>query len=275
MTFLSTILSLVLTPLLVVLPVQAEMGASVPVSTTTAGQPAALQIRLADAGRAIVEANTFVKGYAILVTDSSGLPVAGAAVAIRLPEDGATGFFTDGAKSAVAYTDASGTARFDQVNWGPTLGIVSIRVTAVKGDVHAGALLEQTIVARLAASTSAPKAEATIVPWGQSESTTAEARPKPGTPISVHSVSSGGSPEKVPLPSTPTAASTVPNVSIVTTSGSKGGLGSSKKWLILAAVAVGAGAGIALALASKGGVAAVASSTPSLSIGTPTVSVGH
>ena len=272
MKFLSTILSLVLTPLIAVLPVQAEMGASVP-STTPAGQPAALQIRLADAGKAVVAANTFIQGYSILVTDSAGLPVAGAAVAIRLPEDGATGFFTDGAKSAVAYTDASGIAKFDQVNWGPTPGTVSIRVTAVKGETHAGALLEQTIVAKLPATSTAPAEAAKIVSWDKETANTAERRPKPGTPVSVQSVSSGASPEKAPLPTSETAASAPPTVSIVNTAGAKGAH-SSKKWLILAAVAAGAGAGIAVAMAGKGGAAAVAA-TPTISIGTPTLSVGH
>jgi|GEM_PF-6274792 len=160
----STVLSLLLIPLMVVVQLQAEMpGAtaavaeSVPGSTTpksqTAGETNALQIRLADAGNAVVEASSILKGYAVAVTDGAGLPVSDAAVAIRLPEDGPTGFFADGARSAVAYTNASGVATFAQVNWGSALGLVAIRVTAVKGEMHAGAIIEQTIVAHAAAAT--------------------------------------------------------------------------------------------------------------------------
>lgn len=260
MKSLSTFLSLLLTPLMAVLPLHAEM-ASIPGATTPSAQANVLQIRLAEPGRANVEANTFEKGFAIQVTDAAGMPVADVAVALRLPEEGATGFFVDGAHSAVAYTDGSGVAKFAQVNWGSTLGTVDIRVTAAKGELHAGALIEQTIVAR---SASTP----------QIQSPTLKVTPVPGTPASVADVHSGATPEQPLMHPAETAAAADPTVSIVNTAGSKGGHGSNKKWILLAAVAVGAGVGAALALsgkgASTGGAAAVG-----ISIGAPTVSVGH
>ena len=132
-----------------VMPLSAELPAaaktvaeaSVPGASTPNGQASALRIRLADAASAVVEANSSQTAYSIVVTDASGLPVSGAAVAIRLPEEGATGFFINGIHSAVAYTDATGIAKFAQVHWNSTVGVASIMVTAVKGDVHAGALI--------------------------------------------------------------------------------------------------------------------------------------
>lgn len=259
MRSLSTFLAFLLTPLLV------ANGAAIPGSTTPV-QTNTLQIRLADPGKAMVEASTSVKGFAILVTDTAGSPVADVAVAIRLPDEGATGFFMDGAHSAVAYTDASGVAKFSQVNWGPTLGAVEVRVTAAKGELHAGALIEQTIVARTASS---PQIQSPTL------KVTAPNTTVPGTPISVASVHSGATPPQAPVSTTETAASAEPAVSIVNTAGSKGGSHSNKKWILLAAVAVGAGLGAALALSGKGAAAAAGGSSSGVTIGNPTISVGH
>jgi hypothetical protein len=223
------------------------------------------------------------------VTDASGLPVADVAVAIRLPEDGATGFFAEGIRSAVAYTDASGIAKFGQLNWGSIPGTVAIRVTAAKGELHAGALIEQTIVAQSASGSQAQSPAARISPFpsdtGDSNAATPAtassaaaahtdtSSPAPGTPTSVASVHSGAGGDTTPH-TTETATSTEPTVSIVNTAGSKGGSGSNKKWIILAAVAVAAGVGAAVAIAGKGGAASPPAS-PGLSIGTPSISVGH
>jgi hypothetical protein len=278
MKFLSIFLSVLLTPQVAILPLQAEMTVPVPGGTTPSVQAGSLQIRLADAGKAVVEANTSVKGYAILVTDSGGLPVSEAAVSIRLPEDAATGFFADGEHSAVSYTNAAGVATFAQVNWGPAVGIVSIRVTAVKGELHAGAIIEQTIVAKAVATGKAVARETkmTPLPSGPSAAATpaAGAGPQPGTPASVASFHSGAASGPKPAATTTTGASAEPAVSIVNTGGNKGSH-SNKKWVVLGALAAAAGIGAALALSGKGAASVAAPSSPALSIGTPTISVGH
>jgi hypothetical protein len=269
------------------MPLRAELGAAAngtPTGATTPSQSNALKIRLGDESKATVEANSFVKGYAITVTDAGGSPVADAAVAIRLPEDGATGYFVNGEHSAVAYTDSSGVARFPQVNWGATAGVVSIRVTAVKGELHAGVLIEQTVVTQ-PATTPVPNAAVKAIPNPQPglplpdsaaaapTAPGAAARKQPGTPTSIAAVHSGATPE---LGATETTASAEPNVSVVNTASSGANShGSNKKWIILAALAAGAGAGIAIALGSHGGAAAATTASPTTSIGTPTVSVGH
>jgi hypothetical protein len=285
----STFLSLLLTPLVAVMPLRAELSAadtgsattvseaSVPAATigatTQTSQASALQIRLADAGKAVVEANSSLSSYAIVVTDASGMPVADAAVAIRLPEDGATGFFVDGAHSAVAYTNAEGVAKFPQVNWSSALGSAAIRVTAVKGELHAGAIIEQTIVAHAAAALpgqaqSQAKAQAIQSAPASGATAKTDTPAQPGTPTSVAEVQSGAAPGK-------TGAAPEPVVTVVNSASSGGSRGgSNKKWIILAAVGAAAGVGIAVALAAKGGVAAVAPSA-GLSIGAPSLSVGH
>jgi hypothetical protein len=290
MRFFSSFLSALLIPLVAVMPLRAEVAATIVVSTaaapatilaeTTPGQTNLLKIRLADDSKATVEANSIVKGYAILVTDGSGAPVADAAVAIRLPDEGATGFFVNGEHSAVAYTDASGVARFPQINWGSTTGGLSIRVTAVKGEMHAGALIEQTVTAAGPTPASAPVAPFPSVPAPASAPVDQTAAPAPvaktktpGVPTSVAAIHSGVAPDQPPTADSSAANDTV---SVVNTSGSKGGTGSNKKWFILAAVLASAGVGAALALAGKSGAGATGPGpTTSTTIGSPTVSIGH
>lgn len=280
MNSLSTFLSVLLIPLVVVMPVRAELdlpadsasGAAVVATTgsTTPGQTNVLKIRLADESKATVNASSIVKGYSILITDGAGLPVADVAVAIRFPDDGPTGFFVNGEHSGVAYTDASGVAKFPQVNWGANPGSVTIRVTAAKGDVHAGALIEQNIVAPVTPAAEPPAAVAT-------------ANPKtPGVPTSVAAVHSGATPAPVQTPgsngagngpSTETSASPDSGVSVVNTAGNQGNH-STKKWIILAAVIAGVGAGAALAMAGHGG-STPTTAAATTTIGTPTINVGH
>jgi hypothetical protein len=291
MRLFSSFLSTFLIPLVAVMPLRAELAATIVVSTaaasatilaeTTPGQTNVLKIRLADDSKATVEANSIVKGYAILVTDSSGSPVADAAVAIRLPDEGPTGFFINGEHSAVAYTDASGVARFPQVNWGSATGGLSIRVTAVKGELHAGALIEQTVIAAGKTPASAPVSP---FPSSHAPATTAPADPSPvpapvaktktpGVPASVAAIHSGAAPDQQPAADSSASNDTV---SVVNTSGSKGGNGSNKKWFVLAAVLASAGVGAALALAGKSGATGTGPGpSTSTTIGTPTVSIGH
>lgn len=64
-----------------------------------------------------------------------------------------------------------------------------------------------------------------------------------------------------------------PMVSI-TNSKTGGGAGSHKKWIIIAALGVGAGVGTMLALKGHGSGSSATSPT-AVSIGAPTISVGH
>ncbi|MBV8897126.1 MAG: hypothetical protein JO051_11490, partial [Acidobacteriaceae bacterium] len=69
-------------------------------------------------------------------------------------------------------------------------------------------------------------------------------------------------------------AATDPTVSVSRTSAADAPHGSHGKWYVLAAVAVAAGAGAAFAMKGKSGSAATPNSA-SLTIGNPSISVGH
>jgi len=288
------------------MPLRAELAAAFPVqapapsitqSITQAPPPAPslLKIRLDDTSKATVEANSVTSGYAVLITDAAGVPVADTAVAIRLPEDGATGAFVNGERALVTYTDKSGVARFPQVNWGAATGSLSIRVTAVKGEQHAGALIEQTVIAPVTKSASS----APVAPFPSSESVSrapvamalqtppvappsmeskaAELKAKtPGVPASVQSSSSTQASPQISPQTTPAAKpASADSVSVVNTAGSKGGGGGvSKKWVIIGVVLAGVGLGAALALA---GGKSNSTNTPAATttIGSPTISIGH
>lgn len=296
----STAISVFLIPLMALMPLRAEAAAvpgvvspnpeaSVP-STPIPAESGALQIRVAEGGNSAAEVNSIVAGYSIVVTDTSGIPVSGAAVAIRLPEDAPTGYFEDGVHSAVAYTDVSGTAKFSKIHWSSKDGVVSVMITAVKGGLHAGAVIEQNLVEHLPADSQtqaelqkradpkvagAPEQTASTSPLPK-QAGAASAPLAPGTPVSVSSIHSGATEDQPVVRPTQTSASADPAVSVVNSPGATGGSHGSKKWILLAVVAAGAGIGAAMALgmAGKGGSAAAASSS-GVSIGAPSVSVGH
>lgn len=277
MRLFSSFLITFLIPLVAVMPIQAELyPQAIP------GQPSLLKIRLDDGSKTTVEANSVSSGYSVLVTDGAGKPVSDAAVAIHLPEEGASGVFANGEHAVVIYTDAAGVAKFPQVNWGPATGSLSFRVTAVKGELHAGTLIEQTVVA---AGSQTPAARVAPFPSSQPASVKTAVPavapapvPPPGVPVSVAAVMPQAvAPQELPAPQTAPAAkpASADSVSVVNTSGSKGGGGISKKWVILGVVLAGVGLGAALALA--GGKSSSSSSTAAstTTIGSPTINVGH
>ncbi len=315
-------LSVLLAATLTLPPLTAQT--SLPSSDTAAAR--ALQVRLqsSDAGALPVN-STSSNGYTLQVLDAAGAPVAGAAVALRLPDDGPSGTFSDGSKSLVAYTDGKGQVRFQQIHWNGSPGTAVVRVTVVKGAVHAGALIQQSLIAKsdgtALASAKAPSAstpgrtevasakmpavtipgnsgtpaqgtvvapfDAPITPATQTspaipppatQSVAAEATPRvPGTPaMPATSVTHTGATSAALQPPAQSASNAAPSVSVTDTSSTGGTAahsGISKKWILLAVVAAGAGVGAAIAMSGHG-----SSSTPAaagLTIGTPTLSVGH
>jgi hypothetical protein len=241
----SPVLSLFLIPLLVGLPLNAQLPPS--------GPAPALQVRFIES-----PTNADV-AFNVEVIDAKGLPVANAAVAFRLPDSGATGTFTDGSHAAVIYSDAAGHARSPAVSWGSTPGSANLRITVVKGDLHAGLLVEG-IAATPAAVVKKDATKDTVSRTPSRSVVVVKSPPTPGTLASSapKPAVSGASPAPAP------PASLEPTVSIVTVPNSRPH--SNKKWLIIAIVAVGAGVGAAVALKGKG--------TPAATIGTPSVSVG-
>ncbi|MCU1295491.1 MAG: hypothetical protein JWP08_4341, partial [Bryobacterales bacterium] len=213
------------------------------------------------------------KGFTVQVTDPSGAPAGESAVVFRLPDEGAPGSFSDGARSAIVYTSADGRARVSKIQWSDAPGVVPIKVTATKGEARTGLLLVENLTAPvLSKATPVPPAvsRTSVAPVSKSaESARTGSSPvpsagPPGQPASVSKTI------ELPKPSAP------PVVSVVTTDPhekvySRG----HKKWIILAAV-VAAGAGAGLAIGGKSKTATQSSATTGgISVGSPSISVGH
>jgi hypothetical protein len=240
--------------------------------------------------------STYAPGMIIEVTDQKNTPVPGAAVTFRFPDTGASGSFADGSRVAVQYTDAAGRAAFRNIRWNTVPGTLLVRVTATKGIVHAGILVEQKLAA--AEPQSAPNAAAPYAaprypaagapasaPAAPVPATTTQAssphiaapqvtintaaaqpvlRPQPGQPLSAPT--QGLSPRVSGEPSI--QITNEPNVH-------SGAHGSSKKWLWIALLGAGAGAGAVLAMGAAHGGSGSSGTGAGVSIGPPSVSIGH
>ena len=268
--FRTPLISFVLAPLLIGQPVWAQAPvSSAPDEAVEGGN---LQLRAVNSdGSRIPAGSRSVKGFTIQVTDLHGVGVPEAAVAFRLPDNGASGVFPDGSHSAVVYTDSAGTAHVASIQWSETPGTTPIRITASKGNDHAGLLVEQTLVLPGGNPVTAPAEPARSAPLPPSPAVLQAAAPPAIPSVSVETVRGKGV-----LDSSYHPSGAEPSVSIVSSpeSNSIGG-GSKKKWIILGIViAAGAGAGFAFAN-SKGNSASTAAAPSSISFGSPTVSVGH
>jgi hypothetical protein len=253
-------------------------------------------MHVVDAPGPALASSTSAKGYIVQVSDSSGVPVAGAAVSLRLPEDSPTGRFAGDLRAWVTYTDSAGVARFPAIRWGENPGFVELRATAAKGNAHAGLLIQQQVKADGPAQAAAPVVPQTTiviapvtVPQPPAAPRIAEPIPQPATvfepigdiaPPPTAAKSGAAAPKQALKPNPPppqVAAAPEKIVSIVNLKTGAGGSSgrSNKKWIILAAVGTGAGVGALLALKGHAGSGTTTSPSTGISIGTPTVSVGH
>jgi hypothetical protein len=281
MKLLSPFLSLFLIPLIITLPLPAQ---------TSAPEPGSLVLRLLPKSPATVSVSSqTASGFTVEVTSADGHPVSDAAVAFRLPEDEPTGTFPDGLHAAVVYTNASGQAHSPAVHWGAVPGSASVRITAVKGPLHAGLLVAETLQATTnptAANShaanpltpgtlpiSAPQVVVVSVPNPTIPNPPAVTAP-PVDPPALHP--GVGKPVPKIADTTRSGASpapVAPKPEVSITNAPEIHPHSNKKWLILAVIAVGAGVGVALAMKGKGPTTAAATTVAS-PIGTPTVTVG-
>jgi hypothetical protein len=267
-----------------------------PATTDPAGE--ALQIRVLDAGTSNAPAGSHAThGLTVQVTGAAGAVVRDAAVIFRLPDSGSPARFGDGSFAAVTYTDADGKARANDVRWGDAPDSVTLRVTAVKGTAHAGLLFEQpptsmatplSAAVRQSVLVEPPKPISSPVeitrPQSISVSVTPQRAPetRPAVPGNLPAVSVTNDGEKdddspdtnVPARHSLGAANALveaPDVSI-SSSGTASHGHSNTKWIAILAIAAGTGA--ALALVHKGSTSS-SSSSSGISIGSPTISVGH
>lgn len=285
----SPLLSILLASLLALEPMMAQ-SVALPGPTGEA-----LQIKIADANT-----SAGLRGLTVVVTDTTGAPVSDAAVIFRLPDNGSPARFADGTFAAVTYTGADGKARAGEIRGGDASGPISLRITAVKGTAHAGLLFEPTPapaaavapVAALQTVTVAPPAPVQI-PQPQSVPVVAAQQPvsisrPPAVPGSLPAVSVVNSKDtdsnreadedspdtNVPARHSLGASSLLEQSPEVAISSSGGASGSHSKTKWIAAIAIAAGAGAALAFVHKGSSSSSASSS-GVSIGSPTISVGH
>ncbi len=264
MKSISGALAVLLTALLITSPLAAQpLPADAPVSTNSA-----LQLQLIDQAGSQFRINSHSsKALAVQVTDGAGMPVSDAAVVFRLPDSGATGTFPDGSYSVVKYTDINGRAESPDIQWNATAGQLSIRITAAKGTGHAGLLVDASLVenAPVAVPASSRALAPVITPEPAVEASSSRADAEMGAEQAARSGASGAD--------APVLPSETPSVSI-TSASPAGGPHIRMKWVILAAVIAGAGVGAMMALHGTGG----NSTTPAasgISIGAPTISIGH
>jgi hypothetical protein len=274
MTLISRFISLLLTPILTFGPLVAQTSAipDAPPSETAVSQ--ALRLRLIEGESTQVRARSReIQEFLIEVTGSSGAAVPDAAVTFRLPDAEPTGRFADGTHAAVAYTDQTGRAKIDGIRWNAAPGTVAIRVTATKGTVHAGILIQQTL---------APVGMAALPdPVSQTPTSVAPPTTTPlplAPPIDTQLLAKAIPPGQLataasPVDARPALQNPEPAVSVTSASPGESKHSSRTKWIILAAVAAaGAGAGVAM-MGKKSG--ASNPTAPGISIGPPSVSVGH
>jgi hypothetical protein len=246
-------LSLFLSALLISGPLAAQTGSD-------------LQIKVLD--------DKSVTSLAVQILDANGAPVSDAAVLFRMPESGATATFADGSHAAVTYSDQSGRAAVTDMHWTSDPGPSTVRITATRGTSHAGILLEHAATVSAAAPIPVheqPKPAPVPVTLPVNPAPPAQTVQTQPTPVQPGTLES----KTLPVPQ-PGADSSMPKVSVTSTPAQdkihSGGI--SKKWLILAIVAGGAGAGIAMMGKGKSS-SSTTTSTTGISIGAPTVSVGH
>lgn len=284
---------LVLIPSLVLSPIWAQTPMAVPEQITRAAN---LELRVVQNDSPLNSSAS--RELAVQVRDGNGGPVADAAVAFRLPDSALSGNFADGSRSAVAYTDASGVAHVDGIHWVADSGTVPVRITATKGNSHAGLLFDQKLSNTPAEPTSlSHEVEATLKP------ATALSAPLPIAPGAVApeaaqapaaAIVSAAIPSEVAVPETGPRPSvsisnlsrskaiganalrpaTDPSVSISSSPGGYSNHSSLKKWLIWTAVIAG-GAGAGFAFSGRTSSTSATTTSTSTTIGTPTINISH
>jgi len=299
-------LSLLLCPMLALNPIWAQINPAGSTGSNESSPDSSLHVHVVDDPGPAPTQSISTKGYVMQVTNSSGAPVTGAAVALRLPDDGPTGRFGNGLRAWVAYSDAAGIARFPVIVWGGSAGRLDIKVTAAKGSYHSGLIIplqigadrpsvsvvsvpmETPVPAPVPAAAVAlvakpmppqrpqialetpPEALADTIPLNKTP------LPTPLLDLSMNVSKSGTSapPKKHTLIPNPSDAE--PAVTITNSPSGAGGSheGHSKKWLVLVAVGAGAGVGAMMALKGHGSSGSTGSST-GVSVGTPTITIGH
>jgi hypothetical protein len=260
-------------------------------------QPVQLRLRTLPGDNPANETDSLQsKKLTVEVTNEAGAPVPGVAVTFRLPENGPTGLFPDGSRSAVVYTTDQGQAAAPNIRWGSNPGVASIRITAVKGTAHAGILSEQELIARgtsanarSVADVTPPPVRSIVTSSSQSPApaskTAANPPPAPSVPVTnqvtilTRPVQGTETPHATPsISPIPTEAEAkVESPPPVSISGAPPGHSSSgkTKWILLGLAAAGAAAGVAFAMGGSKSSSSATAAASGITIGAPSISIGH
>ncbi|MFL6416096.1 MAG: hypothetical protein ACJ74Y_10570 [Bryobacteraceae bacterium] len=288
--FRSSGIPLVLIPFLVVSPIWAQ---SVPTVPDANSRGSSLELRVLEEPKSPGVPLVPAKRLTVQVRDENGRPVSDAAIAFRLPDNSLSGAFADGAHSAVAYTDASGVAHVDGIRWIASSGSVPVRITASKGNSHAGLLFEEKLSettvpqgslahledaspkATIPTNTPAAPVPGIVAGTEQPKTTSVSAAAEVAAvvPAARPSVSIASFSKPSSAASNSLRSNLEPSVSISSSPQGYSNHSGLKKWLILTAVAA-AGAGAAFALSGRSSGSSTTSSSSS-TIGTPTINIGH
>lgn len=129
-----------------------------------AQDPAVLHLRVVQGeGTVYAAGSRATRGVVVEVTNETGMPVEGAAVTFRLPDQGPTGEFASGKRSEILTTGPDGRAEVWGMQWTRDAGPFEMRITAAKGTARGG------VVSGLYLSTAleAPSAPATKIGGGK------------------------------------------------------------------------------------------------------------
>ena len=94
------------------------------------------------------------RGITVQVTDETARPLSKVAVSFQLPDVGASGVFSSGAKTEIVTTGDDGRATVWGMRWNRTPGDVQVRITAAKDGVRAGLVSTQHLSDHAAADNS-------------------------------------------------------------------------------------------------------------------------
>ena len=230
-------------------------------------QTAILQIKVLEGEGAAHPAGARVsRPLTVQVTDEMGQPVVGAAVSFQLPPEGPSGLFSNGLRTDLAITDATGRASIHSIQLNRTGGQLRIRITAVKEQARAGIVSFQTI------NDSAPVPVAPPTPAPPTPAPPAAA--PAAAPPAAHTAVTPAAPVPQAEPTAERSASPpVERSPGITATTEKMGTRISKKWILLAVVAVAAGA-VALGISHASSSKSSSSTNTTATIGTPTITIG-
>jgi hypothetical protein len=98
-----------------------------------------MELRVVEGVNAIQTAGSAAStALTVLATDDTGKPLSGVTISFRLPDEGATGVFANGLRTEILLTREDGRAAIHGIEWGPTPGVVQVRITGAKGADRAG-----------------------------------------------------------------------------------------------------------------------------------------